>query len=255
MIESFKLSLSVVHRNWVVYKKDFLANISPSIADPLFIVLALGFGLGSFIPEINGLSYRNYLAPGLMATTVLFTAYFECSYGFYVRMAYENVFKAMLTTPIGVKEVILGEFMWVSLKGFVMALMVGLVLFCMGMIEHWDSLLYFPFIGALLALPCGAIGLLSSAFVRNINQFQIVYSFFISPIYFLSGVFFPLSINKNFELFMQSIPFTHGVKLLQMAAWYRFDVAEMFYHIGAIVVFTLILAFWSYQQITKKLTL
>src|SRR5688500_17016859 len=101
MTETFKLSWHVVRRNWVVYRKDFLANISPSVADPMFLLLSLGIGLGPFIKEIDGLTYSQFLGAGLIATTALFTSFFESSYGFYIRLTFENVFTAMLTTPIG----------------------------------------------------------------------------------------------------------------------------------------------------------
>jgi lipooligosaccharide transport system permease protein len=94
----------------MVYRKDFLANISPTLADPALIMFSLGMGLSPFIGEIGGLSYAEFLAPGMIATTALFTAFFESSYGFYVRMTFESVFKAMLATPIGVREVVLASF-------------------------------------------------------------------------------------------------------------------------------------------------
>src|ERR1700761_5901669 len=111
LIVSLQLAWCVVVRNWVVYRKDFLANISPTLADPALMMTALGMGLSPFIGNIHGLSYSQYLAPGMAATTVLFTAFFECSYGFYVRMTFESVFKAMLTTPIGTREVVFGEYL------------------------------------------------------------------------------------------------------------------------------------------------
>src|SRR6476620_7842901 len=99
-------------------------------------------------------------------------------------MTYENVFKAMLTTPIGVKEVVMGEMIWVGLKGALMAVGVAIVLALFGlMINPWLIPLV-SLVGFLVALPCGAIGLLATAMVNNINQFQSVYSFLIAPLYF-----------------------------------------------------------------------
>ncbi len=135
MIETFKLSWHVVVRNWIVYKKDLIANISPTVADPLLILFSLGFGLSPFIHEIEGLTYAGFLAPGLIATTALFTAFFECSYGFYVTMTFESVYKAMLTTPIGVREILIGQVLWVFLKGMLMSCGVGVVLVCFGLVN------------------------------------------------------------------------------------------------------------------------
>lgn len=254
MLETLSLSWNVVRRNWIVYKKDLLANISPTIADPAFILLSLGLGLGPFIQQIDGMSYSHFLAPGLIATTALFTSFFECSYGFYVRLTYESVFKAMLTTPIGPREVLVGEFLWVALKGAIMAFGVGAVLAVAGLVSPL-SLPWFPLLGGFLALPCGAMGLLASSYVRNINQFQTVYSFLISPMYFLSGVFFPVAgAHPAFAALVHISPFFHGVRLMQMAAWQRWDLSEALLHAGVLVAYTLVLGLWAVKKIRGKLT-
>src|SRR6478609_3744671 len=227
---SLRLAWHVVVRNWTVYRKDFLANISPTLADPALMMTSLGMGLSPFIGQIEGQSYAQFLAPGMVATTVLFTAFFECSYGFYVRMTFESVFKAMLTTPIGVREVVIGEFLWVFIRAALMATGVGLALAVMGLLPNIASIFMFPFIGGLLAVPCGAIGLLAAAHVRNINQFQTVYSFLIAPIYFLSGVFFPLTDRPILGVIVQFSPFYHGVRLLQIGGWNVGSASEVLYH-------------------------
>ena len=250
---SLGLSWHVVVRNWTVYRKDFLANISPTLADPALMMTALGMGLSPFIGQIHGLSYAQYLAPGMVATTALFTAFFESSYGFYVRMTFESVFKAMLTTPIGVREVVIVEFLWVFIRAALMAAGVGLVLAVMGLVQNPVALLLFPLIGGTLAVPCGAIGLLAAAKVRNINQFQTVYSFLIAPIYFLSGVFFPLTEGSVLGTIVQLSPFYHGVRLLQITAWNTGSVAAVFYHSAALLVFGVVLCCWADVNIRKKL--
>lgn len=253
MIDTLRLSWHVVARNWIVYKKDFIANISPTVADPLLILFSLGFGLSPFIREIEGLSYAGFLAPGLIATTALFTAFFECSYGFYVTMTFESVYKAMLTTPIGVREILIGQVIWVFLKGMLMSCGVGIVLACFGLVNPL-LLPAFALIGGLLAVPCGAIGLLAAAYVSNINQFQSVYSFLIAPIYFLSGVFFPAeSFPASVRWLVQLSPFNHGVRLMQMVAWGRLDPAAVAYHLAALVFFTLALGAWAVRQISRKM--
>src|SRR5258708_23927283 len=154
----------------------------------------------------------------MIASQAFFTAYFECSDGFYLRMTFESVFKAMLTTTIGVLDIVVGEFIWLAMRAGLMALGVAVVLLVLGLVPNPLGALFFPVIGALLALPCGAIGLLSAAWVRNINQFQSVYSFLIAPIYYLSGVFFPLGNISWLGVAVQFSPFYHGVRLLQMSS-------------------------------------
>jgi lipooligosaccharide transport system permease protein len=256
MIESLRLSLSIVFRNWTVYRKDFLANISPTIADPSLIMVSLGLGLGPLVQNVNGQSYLEFLAPGLLASTALFTSFFESSYGFYVRMTYESVFKAMLTTPIGAREIVIGEFIWNFLKGALMALGVGIFLSFFGLAPGPLGLLAAAGLGGLIALPCAAMGLLASSYVRNINQFQTVYSFLIAPIYFLSGTFFPLEpMPKVLQTIIQFSPFTHGVKLMQLLFRNEMTVSSLSFHGGVLVAFTVLLGLWSGRQIQKKLIL
>src|ERR1700676_3069767 len=237
-IVSLRLAWCVVVRNWVVYRKDFLANVSPTLADPALMMTALGMGLSPYIGSIHGLSYSQYLAPGMAATTVLFTAFFECSYGFYVRMTFESVFKAMLTTPIGTREVVLGEFIWVWIRAALMAGGVGIVLALLGLLPNPWAVFLFPLIGGILALPCGAIGLLATSYVRNINQFQTIYAFLISPLFFFSGIFFPIQqMPPAVQIAAKCLPLYHGVELARAIFWNERPGHAFLVHGGLLVIF------------------
>jgi lipooligosaccharide transport system permease protein len=254
MLESFKLCLHITLRNWTVYKKDLIANISPTVADPALIMVSLGFGLGAYLTNVEGMTYMQYLAPGLTVATALFTSFFESSYGFFVRLTYENVFKAMLTTPIGVREVVMGEMLWVGLKGAAMAVGVGIVLAVCGLMVNPLYIPLLSLVGFLVALPCGAMGLLATAMVNNINQFQTVYSFIIAPLYFLSGIFFPISqMTPSVRFVAEFFPLIHGVRLAQSIFWDK-GIAENFLYSGSILLIqSLVLCLLAYKKIRKKL--
>lgn len=255
MLETIRLSWHVVRRNWAVYRKDLISNISPTVADPLLFLLSLGVGLGAYVSGIEGQSYSEFLAPGLIMSTALMTAFFESSYGFYVRMSFENVYKAMLTTPIGVREVIIGEFIWVSLKGAVMSLGVGLVLAGFGLAKSFPLLVFLPLLGALVSLPCGAMGLIATSFVKNINQFQTVYSFVIAPLFFFSGIFFPVERQiLPIKIIAYAFPLANGVKLGQNIFWATSFSAESWLHLGALLLQCLVFggfAFWRIKKILE----
>lgn len=255
MLESFLLSLHLVRRNWTVYRKDFLANVSPTVAEPAFMILSLGVGLGAFVNQLDGRSYLAYLAPGLAVSTALFTAFFETSYGFFVRMTYENIFKAMLTTPIGVSEIVIGEFLWVCLKGAFMVLGVSIVLMGFGLFPNPWNLLLAPWVGVLMALPLGAIGLLSTCYVKNINQFQTVYSFLISPLYFFSGIFFPIDkMPESLQWAAKALPLSHGVALSQSIFWNERIAETWSVHVPILLLQSLALVIWAFFKVRQKLT-
>lgn len=254
MTETLQLCWHITRRNWTVYKKDFLANISPTLADPAFFVLSLGVGLGSYIAELNGHTYLQFMSPGLAVSTAMMTSFFETSYGFYIRMEFENIFKAMLTTPIGVREVIIGEYIWVCLKGILMTIGVGLVLAGLGQIQTWATFPLLIPVGLLVAASCGSLGLLACTFVRNINQFQTVYSFLIAPLYFFSGIFFPLEqMPQAAQWLALALPLSHGVKLAQSVFWNQ-DIAHTFLIHGSILIAqSAFLCAWSYRRVYRKL--
>ncbi len=224
------------------------------MADPALIMISLGQGLGSYLTNLEGMSYLQYLTPGLTVATALFTSFFESSYGFFVRMADENVFKAMLTTPIGVREVVFGEMPWVGLKGAVMSVCVAIVLALCGFVAELLLIPALALVGFLVALPCGAMGLLATALVRNINQFQTVYSFLIAPLYFLSGIFFPISqMATPVRLAAEFFPLIHGVRLAQAFFWNKGIFEALIFSGGILVVQSVVLFGLAYWRIRKKL--
>lgn len=250
----FRLCGYITLRNWVVFRKDFIANVSPTVADPALIMVSLGLGLGSYLTNIEGMTYMQYLAPGLTVATALFTSFFESSYGFYVRMTFENVFKAMLTTPIGVKEIVFGELLWVGLKGAAMAVGVAIVLACFGLMKNPFLIPSLAIVGFLVALPCGAMGLLSTAWVRNMNQFQTVYSFVIAPLYFLSGIFFPIEqMSTPVRIAAEFFPLIHGVRIAQALFWEQNIASTLMYHGGILIIQSIVLCVLAFSQIRKKL--
>ncbi len=89
--------------------------------------------------------------------------------------------------------------------------------------------------------------------MRNINQFQSVYSFLIAPIYFLSGIFFPLGAGSVLGIISYASPFAHGVILLQHCAWGTLTLSAFLIHTAALFAFTLVLGAWSLVRIQKRL--
>lgn len=254
MLETWKLSFQIVYRNWLVYRKDLISNISPTVTDPAFYILSLGLGLGAYVSEMNGRSYMEFLAPGMAVSSAMWTAFFETSYGFYVRMTFENVFKAMLTTPIGVREIIIGEFMWVSVKGAIMIFGVSLALMPFGLFKNPLNLLLIPMVGVLVALPLGALGLIASCLIRNINQFQITYSLVISPLYFFSGVFFPV---ENMPLALKTaascLPLYHGVLVARSLYWDQNILQTLLTSVPVLLLHSAVLLTIAYRLVSKKL--
>ena len=134
-----------------------------------------------------------------------------------------------------------------------MSFCVGLVLGAFGALE-WSFLLWAPFLGVIVAIPCGAIGLLATALVRNINQFQAVYAVLISPMFFFSGIFYPIAnLPTPVQPFVYLSPFTHGVVLAQKLSWGRWQLYDLILHGSALIAFSFVLVYLSVKLIYPKL--
>ena len=152
------------------------------------------------------------------------------------------------------QEVVIGEMFWVGIKGAVMSLGVAIVLALFGMMSAPVYLPLLLIVGFLVALPCGAMGLLSTALVKNINQFQTVYSFLIAPLYYLWGIFFPIpQMHSSVRWLAEMFPLIHGVRLAQSVFWNKDILYTFTVHGGILVLQSAILCTLGYYFIRKKL--
>ena len=205
---------SVWFRHTRVYTKNIFSNGLPPFLEPLLFLAGVGLGLGKYITQsMEGLTYIEFLGTGLLMTSAMFTASFECTFGTFIRMEFEKVYDGMLAAPITANNLIIGEIIWAGTKGFFFSFAVLCVLTCFGIISLPRGLLA-PFIGFFTGLMFSVMALLVTSFVRTINHFNFYFTGFISPMFFFSGVVFPISnLPAYIRPFAEIIPLTHSVRL------------------------------------------
>ncbi len=199
-------------RNRDAYFKTFRVNFLPPLLEPLLYLFALGFGLGTFVQDIQGVPYVVYIAPALVAITTMYNAFFECSYNSFVRMYYEKTFDAIISTPVNLDEVVAGEIAWGATKAMINALLVLAVVAAFGL-AHWPhSLLVIP-LSLLGGFVFAALALLFTAVVPTIDSFNYPFYLFITPMFLFSGTFFPLEVLPGplQKLAWALLPLTHVV--------------------------------------------
>jgi lipooligosaccharide transport system permease protein len=96
-------------------------NFLPPLLEPLLYLLSLGYGLGAFVSDIGGVPYPEFIAPALLAISIMNAAFFETTYSSYVRMYFQKTFDAMMATPLSIDEVITGEIVWGATKSLIAA--------------------------------------------------------------------------------------------------------------------------------------
>ncbi len=204
----------VWHRNFDVFMKTFKVNFLPSLLEPILYLLAFGFGLGGFIPDINGQPYVNFIAPALVAIAVMNGSFFECTFASFVRMYFQKTFDAIVATPVSVEEVVAGELLWGATRSTINATIVLAVIAVFGLITS-PLFLLVPLIAFFGGLMFASMAMCFTAVAPNIDFFNYPSFLFLTPMFFLSGTFFPLTSLPSAAqaTAMGVLPLTHVVNV------------------------------------------
>lgn len=199
-------------RNKDVFMKTYIVNFIPSFLQPLLYLLALGFGVGNYITTIDGISYARFIAPALVAISIMNSSFFECTFASFVRMYFQKTFEAIIATPLSIEEVIVGEILWGATRSTISTLIMLPVLAAFGIIEFPSSLLVIPF-SFIAGFLFATIGMCFTAISPNIDSLNYPSFLFITPMFLFSGTFFPLSLlPASLQYFaLAALPLTHVV--------------------------------------------
>jgi lipooligosaccharide transport system permease protein len=204
----------VWRRNFDVFNKTLATNFLPSLLEPILYLVAFGFGLGGFIPSIRGQPYINFIAPALVAIAMMNGSFFECTFGSFVRMYYQKTFDAIIATPVSVEEVVAGELLWGATRATINATIVLAVVAAFGLISSPLFLFVIP-IAFFVGLMFSSIAMCFTAAAPNIDFFNFPSFLFLTPMFFLSGTFFPLtSLPSAAQVIAFAVlPLTHAVNI------------------------------------------
>ena len=204
----------VWRRNFDVFMKTIRVNFLPSLLEPILYLLALGFGLGVFVQNIEGVPYIKFIAPALVAISVMYGSFFECTFASFVRMYFQKTFDAIIATPVSVEEVIAGELVWGATRATINSTTVLAVVAAFGLISS-PLFLLVPLLAFLGGLMFASIAMCFTAVASNIDFFNYPSFLLITPMFLLSGTFFPISTlplpaQTAAQVFL---PLTHVVNL------------------------------------------
>ncbi|WOX55384.1 ABC transporter permease [Methanoculleus palmolei] len=205
---------SVWQRNWDAFLRTYQVNFIPPFVEPVLYLLALGFGLGTYIESVDGIPYPVFIAPALVSISVMNSAFFECTYSSFVRMYYQKTFDAIIATPVSIDEVIAGEMLWGATRGMIYATLMLPVLLLFGVVAMPSSLLLIPF-AYLVGLLFAGIAMCFTAITPSIDALNYPSFLFITPMFLFSGTFFPLDLlPQPIQYFALAVlPLTHVVSI------------------------------------------
>ena len=203
----------VWRRNALVWRKLAIASVLGNIADPLLYMLALGYGIGSLVGSVSGMSYIEFIGTGMVCQSAMFTASFEAMYSAFSRMHVQRTWEGIINAPIALDDVVMAEWLWCASKSVISTAAILLVIVVLGYGHTWLAVWVLP-VGLLVGLCFGAAGLVMNALAPNYDFFTYFFTLVLTPMLLLSGVYFPVDqMPAWLASVTQFLPLKHAIDL------------------------------------------
>ncbi|MEO5702773.1 MAG: ABC transporter permease [Gammaproteobacteria bacterium] len=208
-------AIAVWRRNVLVWRKLSIPALLGNFGEPLLYLLALGYGLGSFVGNIQGVSYVAFLASGIVCSSAMNTATFEGLYSAYTRMTLQQTWAGMLVAPLNVDDVVLGEIIWAGTKSLISGAPILVIAALLGLVHGWSALWVLPVV-LLAGISFGAMALVITSLAKSYDFFLYYFTLIITPMLLFSGVFFPVDRMPGIvRAIAQLLPLTHAVQIVR----------------------------------------
>lgn len=239
-------------RNWLYFKKTFLVSVFWIVLEPLFYLGAIGFGLGSFISTIQGMTYVEFFFPALLSSTVMMVSFFESTYGCYTKLTHQKTYATIMLTPVGPEEIVLGEIFWAATKGFFGAIGVSVVAVFFGLIQGPEILITLPVL-FILSFVFASFGMVMTSVAKNYDSFIFSTSGIIVPMSLLSGTYFPIEqLPGGLQYVAYLFPLTHGVATVRSILSGNWELIQLV-HVLFLILVGILLTRISIRRIRSKI--
>lgn len=252
MIDIGYRALHVWERNWVVWLKYYKASLAGNLGEPLLFLVAMGYGLAAFIPQIGGMSYLEFLAPGILMSAAMNSASYECTFGSFTRMTTQKTYDAIVVTPVSMDEIVTGDILWGMTKSVISSVLILLLMPFFGLTKSWLILLNIP-LSILVGMMFASLATAVTAVSPSYEFFSYYFTFIIGPMFLFSGVFFPLSSMPSWMgSFAWFLPLTHAVDISRNLFLGRIAAAQAL-DLLWMVLFTAVIFYVSVIMIRRRL--
>jgi len=211
-------ALPLVERNAILYRRGWIIIVS-GFVEPLVYLLGIGFGVGSLVGSaltLNGhpVKYAVFVAPALMASSAMNGAVYETSFNFFFKLRYIKLYDAILSTPLGVVDIALGEVAWALIRGTLYAIGFIIVMVALGLAPSPWTILALP-AAMLISFSFGAAGAALTTFLRTWQDIELILIVLI-PLFLFSATFYPIELYpRPLQVIVELTPLYHGVDLLR----------------------------------------
>ncbi len=234
----------VLEHNLLVYRRTWRGSIVSTFLAPVLFLAAMGIGLGRFVdqgtgggPATLGVPYAVFLAPGLLAAQAMQTAVGESTYPVMGKIRWRRIYDGMLASPIGVRDILAGEFGWLTVRIGIVAVGFFVVMVAFGLVHSPLGLLAVPaavLTGLAFALPIYAFTVTQ----YNDAGFAVIFRLIVTPLFLFSGTFFPVEqLPAIVRPVAYATPLFHGVALARGASLGTLEPSAGLLHSAVLLAF------------------
>src|SRR6185437_15018846 len=219
--------------------------------EPFFYLLSIGVGLNQLVGTVTvdgrTLTYAAFVAPGLLASSAMNGALFDSTFNVFFKLKIARTYDAILSTPLGPRDVALGELCWSLLRGGLYSAAFLCVMAGLGYATSPWVVLCLP--GALLiSFGFAAVGMAATTFMRSWQDFDLV-SLAIIPFFLFSATFYPLSVYPGWlQVVVRCTPLYQGVALLR-----GFDLGAFSWSLLGHAVYLAVMGVVGLAVVTRRL--
>ncbi|MDD2919810.1 ABC transporter permease [Rhodoferax sp.] len=244
----------VFRRNWLVWKKLAIPSLVGNIAEPLMWLVAFGYGMGALVGKVTvdgvQVPYILFLASGSICMSAMNAASFEALYSAFSRMHVQKTWDGIMNAPVNLDDIVMAEMLWAAFKSVFTVTAILVVMLALGISYSPKLLVAWPvLLGVGITFSC--VALIFNALAKGYDFFTYYFTLFLTPMMFLSGIFFPLEqLPPVVREISQWLPLTNAVALVRPlfmdqwpADWLR-PLAVLTTYAG--------LGFWVALALTRK---
>jgi len=216
-------ALALVERNMMMYRRSVVPLLY-SLTEPVMYLLTIGFGVGALVGTVPGVDVRYpvYIAPAILATTAMNTAFNQTSFGVFARIKVEKTYEAIVPTPLSPADIAVGEVASAVLNGLLTSIGFLVAAAALGLVASPGILLAIP-AAALVGFAFAAGGLAVTTFLRDFSDFQLI-QLVMLPMYLFATTFYPLSVYPSWlRPLIEALPLYQSIELIRGPALGRFD--------------------------------
>ena len=211
------LAWRLVYRNVVVGRRAWLLVVS-GFFEPVFFLLGIGIGVGALVGDVSYggevVPYQEFVAPAMLAAAAMNGAVYESTINVFAKLKWGKTYEGILATPLGVRDVALGELIYALMRGGIYAAGFVVVMLAMGLVASWWAVLAVP-AAVLVGASFASVGLIAVTFMRSWADFALI-ELVTLPLFLFSATFVPLAdYPPAAQWIVPLTPLYHGVELLR----------------------------------------